>query len=631
MLIAQKLSLTFGQQVVFDDVSFTIQSNEKLGLVGRNGAGKSTLLKVLAGKQQLDSGIISIERGKKLAYMPQDVVLLSEKTVLEETMTVFDEGCRLLEETVQIEAQLCEEDADHDTLLERYQECQSRLAELNLPGAEVEAKRVLQGLGLGPERWELRVDQLSVGWKMRVVLAQLLLQKADLYLFDEPTNHLDIVAQGWFLEFLKRSEASFVLVSHDRYFLDHVCDNILEVEQGNATEYVGNYSAYLEQKAYNDEMKQRAYDAQQRDIKKKMDFVNRFRASASRSSQAQSVLKAVEKIERIEIVNAPSSLRFSIQPVTRAGEIVLKVRDIAKSYDNKRLFQNVAFDIPRGEKVALVAANGVGKTTLLSIIMGKTQADSGEFTFGHNVTPVLFEQDQERSLTPTKTVLDEVEDSCITSTSRARVRSMLGSFLFSGDDVAKRIKVLSGGEKNRVAMVKVLLAEGNTLLLDEPTNHLDLQAKEILAKVLKQYDGTILFVSHDRTFLDELATRILELTPQGVRSYKGNYESYVYAKHQEELKARQEALAAKPKQPVKQEAAPVEVPAGKDDHEKRRKMTNLESKIAKLEREVEDLNASFTTVEWGSDAYKKIEAQHLQLKKQLQDAYDQWELLAPKA
>jgi ATP-binding cassette subfamily F protein 3 len=629
MLIAHDITLAFGQQEVFNQVAFTVQAGQKVGLVGRNGAGKSTLLKVIAGYQAIDKGTISLERDKKIAYLPQDVVLLSSRSILDEVCSVFEEALSLQKRAAELEAIFATGEAE-DEHFEEYQTLSMGLAEMDYPAMVVEAKRVLQGLGIGEDRWAMQVDQLSVGWKMRVVLAKLLLQKADLYLFDEPTNHLDIVAQSWFLDFLKNARFGFLLVSHDRYFLDHVCTHTFEVERGEGTMYHANYTLYLEQKKEAEELKLKQYEAQQRDIKKKMEIINKFRASAARASTAQSMLKALDKVERIEITNQPGTMRISIPPVARSGEVVLKVENVAKNYDEKKLFKDVSFDILRGEKVAIIAANGVGKTTLLSIVMGKTPQTDGTFAFGHKVLPVLFEQDQERSLDGTKTVLQEAEASCKTQTAHARLRALLGAFLFSGDDVEKRVKVLSGGEKNRLAMVKVLLAEGNCLLLDEPTNHLDLQSKEILAKALKQFDGTILFVSHDRTFLDELATRILELTPTGVRSYQGNFESYQYAKHQEERRAQELRAPAAPKKAPVVMSKEKEEAAGKLGHENKKKLANHESKIAKLEAELATLTRAFADVVWGSDAYKKIESEHMQIKKQLELAYQQWEELNKK-
>lgn len=339
-------------------------------------------------------------------------------------------------------------------------------------------------------------------------------------------------------------------------------------------------------------------------------------------------------MEKVEIHAGPSTMRISVPPAKRSGDIVMNVEGISKSFDGKQLFKDVEFNIRRGEKVALVAANGVGKTTLLSILMGKVEQDGGKYTLGHNVEPVLFEQDQERSLDGEKTVLQEAELSAKTLTAHGRLRPLLGSFLFSGDDVAKRIRVLSGGEKNRVAMVKVLLAEGNFLLLDEPTNHLDLQSKEILGQALKQFEGTILFVSHDRTFLDELATRVLELTPTGIRSYEGNFESYQYAKHVAEraLLEKQAAAAGSAKGPQKAggkaitpDASTAKGAARSEDQQK--KIKNLESSIAKLEKENETITHKFADVSWGTDEYKKLEVKHAHLKKQLEDAYELWEKL----
>ncbi len=629
MLIAQDLELTFGQQEVFKQVSFTIQLGQKVGLVGRNGAGKSTLLKVIGGRQPLDKGAISLERERKIAYLPQEVVLLSSRSILDETCSVFDEAQALQKKVTELEAILATGEAT-DEQFEEYTTAITALSDFDLPALVVEAKQVLQGLGLGPDRWDTPVDQLSVGWKMRVVLAKLLLQKADLYLFDEPTNHLDIVAQTWFLDFLKNARFGFLLVSHDRYFLDHVCNYIFEVEMGRGTMYTGNYTRYLEQKAQAEELLQKQYDAQQREIKKKMEVINKFRASASRASTAQSMLKALDKMEKVEIHAGPATMRISVPPAKRSGDIVMSVEGISKSFDAKQLFKDVAFNIKRGEKVALVAANGVGKTTLLSILMGKLEQDAGKYTLGYNVEPVLFEQDQERSLDGEKTVLAEAELSAKTQTAHARLRPLLGSFLFSGDDVSKRVRVLSGGEKNRLAMVKVLLAEGNFLLLDEPTNHLDLQSKEILGQALKQFEGTILFVSHDRTFLDELATRILELTPTGIRSYEGNFESYQYAKHvAERALLEKQAAAGHLKGPQKKivtpDAGTAKGAARSEDQQK--KIKNLESSIAKLEKENETITHKFADVSWGTDEYKKLEVKHAHLKKQLEEAYELWEKL----
>jgi len=636
MLLAKDLCLSFGTRALFDHISLSVQDGQKVGLVGRNGAGKSTLLKVIAGNQRMESGVIEIERGKKIAYMPQEVVLLSNKSILDEAFAVFDSIQKAQVELAELERYFDDPTTDKsdEEKIERYAHLQEELSQVDAGALLVETKRVLQGLGLGPDRWDKPVEQLSVGWKMRLVLAKLLLTKADLYLFDEPTNHLDIVAKDWFVEFLKNASFGFLLVSHDRFFLDHVCEYIFALERGNGKMYYGNYSQYLEQRQRDKELLEKAYVEQQRDIKQKMAFVERFKASASRSTQAQSVLKQVEKIERIEIDRKPPTLKLRFSSVQRPGKVVLNVENVSKTFAGQTIFKDATFEINRDDKVALVAANGVGKTTLLSIIMGQYPIETGTVTFGHNVTTAFFEQDQERSLNQNKTILEEVEDTCKTSEARQQARALLGAFLFPGDDVKKKISVLSGGEKNRVAMVKVFLANANVLMLDEPTNHLDLESKEILLKALQQYPGTILFVSHDRTFLDDLASRILELTPTGVRSYVGNYESYLYQKGlQESAAAGSTAPGKAPQKPdaaqaiQKQAEAAKPHVAGREAYEMRKKLSSLEGKIKRYEEELVKLNASFESLEFGMPAYLETQARIKKLQETLKTAIAEWESL----
>lgn len=627
MLIAKDLCLSFGTQAIFDHVSFTVSEGEKVGLVGRNGAGKSTMLKAISNMQGLEDGVVSIERGKKIAYLPQEVVLHSSKSVLDEAFSTFAHIFDMKKELDELERFFADHAADEaDPIkVERYGHLIHECAGIDIAGLELKTNNILQGLGFSQERLSKSVDELSVGWKMRLVMAKLLLQDADLYLFDEPTNHLDIVAKDWFLEFLQASKAGFMLVSHDRYFLDHACDHILELERGKGTMYYGNYSTYIEQKEQAAELKERAYVQQQKDIKRKVETINRFKASASRATMAQSMMKQLDKIERIEPDRKQGVARFTFTPVVRSGEIVLNVEDISKSFDQNLLFKDVNFQVSREEKVALVAANGVGKSTLLTMIMGKMPHQGGAISFGHNVTPICFEQDQEKSLNQQKTILQEVEDSCTTSQARSVARAFLGAFLFPGDDVHKRIGVLSGGEKNRVAMVKVLLAQANFLILDEPTNHLDLESKEILLQALKQFGGTILFVSHDRSFLDALATRVIELSPTGVKSYKGNYEAYLYYKQQQAEanapSAQSGTITLGAKKPAQSKAPEVTkkdgpVLSGKEAFELRKKRNNLERKIEKLEQERDALQE-------GSDetAVNRLK----DVTKLLQAAYVEWE------
>lgn len=638
MIFGNNVTLLFGDRSLFDHLNFSWSSADKIGLIGRNGAGKSTLLKAIAGQLKLDEGSVTLERGKRLAYLPQEVVLSSERSVIEEAYTAFAELAALSQEAQDlekiIEAGLSDEQA-HD-ILDRYATVQEGLANYDPESLKVEAKKILQGLGFASEKLDAPVSSLSVGWKMRLVLAKLLLSHADFYLFDEPTNHLDIVAKDWFVSFLKESKTGFVLVSHDRYFLDNVCDYMYELDRGQGKAYHGNYAAYENQKAQEKEMIEKAYEQQQREIKQKMVTIDRFRASASKAAMAQSMLKQLDKIERIEPVAKPPSVTLNFSHVQRSGKIVLVVKDLSKKFDNHTIFKNVSFEIPAGEKVALVAANGVGKSTLLNLICGKYELESGSVSFGHNVIPALFEQDQDKVLNHKKTILEEAEDSCKTTTARQRVRGFLGAFLFPGDDVHKKIGVLSGGEKNRVAMVKVLLTDANFLILDEPTNHLDLDSKDILLRALTQFTGTILFVSHDRDFLNSLATTIIELTPQGARMYKGNYDEYLYRK---QMISPTQGVATNIQQNDKQESKKDssqsrvnqnKASSGKEAYELRKKMSNLEKKISRLEDDFKNLAEKLGFYAYGSDQYNRVLDQQRAIQEEKAKSERTWEELQAK-
>lgn len=627
MLLVNKLLLEFGQRTLFNNLSFSMQSNQKIGLVGANGAGKSTLLKVLAGDLRPDSGTISCESGKKLGYLPQEVTLESSRLVLDETMQVWQREVTLLSEQETLEKILASGEAT-DEHFERYVELCEVMASASMEEKKVEALAILKGLGFSDERLAMRVDELSLGWKMRVVLAKNLLQKADFYLLDEPTNHLDIVAKDWFIQFLARAPFGFLLVSHDRYFLDNVCKVIYALERGNGAFYYGNYSFYLTEREAEKERLESDYEAQQKEIKHKMELVYKFRAKASKASFAQSLLKGIDRMEKIELPPDPTSINIKLGNVTRAGRVVLTVDGVAKSFGNKKIFENAAFEVIRDDKVALVAANGVGKSTLLHMIVDRLSRDKGTVDFGHQVTYAFFEQDQGLVLDPNKTILEIVEEACTSSEARTRVRALLGAFLFSGDDVHKKIRVLSGGEKNRVAMVKVLLQGANFLILDEPTNHLDIISKEILLEALKNYSGTILFVSHDRNFLDRLAVKIIELEPESTITYEGNYEAFLYAKEQKLAKTL--ALEPKPQhQPQKkvdvvQEA---EAPDSKTSYELSKQLQKLERTIEKYEQEIASYHHAFAEHTYGTDAYKEIEKKLANAQRNLNETWLSWETL----
>ena len=620
MLTANNLTLIFGDKVIFNDISFNISKNQKIGLVGRNGSGKSTLLKVLDKIQNLDEGEVAIEKNIKIAYLPQEVTLISKKTILDEALSIFERDVKLKKELEILEEYFENHNKEVCTeKLERYSELQHELQDKNIESIIVDTKKMLLSLGFSKNQFEKPVDQLSVGWKMRLVLAKLLLQKADFYLFDEPTNHLDIIAKDWFLDFLKHSKFGFMLVSHDRYFLDHACDYIFDLEMGNLKIYHANFSKYLELKQKDKELLESQYKNQQREIKKKEELIEKFRAKASKAKMAQSLIKELEKIEKIEITHEQKEIRISFPPITRSGKIVLEVKDLSKKFDGITIFKNVSFELFRGDKAAIVAANGKGKTTLLNLIMNKYNLETGHFKLGHNVKVAYFEQDQERSLNKNNTILQEVENVCTNAEQRSRVRGLLGTFLFSGDDVDKKISVLSGGEKNRVAMVKVLLQDANFLILDEPTNHLDLQSKAILLHALQAYPGTILFVSHDRDFIDKLANKIFELNQNEIVTYSGNYESYLYHKNLQNNLSESKVLREDNKKILKSQKTNKEI------HEHRKKLKSVERKIDSLEKELDELNNSFEILEYGTKDYDETNKRINEVKKELDENFEKWE------
>lgn len=624
MINGYNVCLEMVSQVIFNDVSFTFDQDQRIGLVGRNGSGKSTLLKVISGTQQIDSGSIAIAKGKTVAYLSQDVVLQSDKSIVEEMCTAFAYIAKLVEEQKSIEAQLDSNPDDLDDLLERYAVICEQLLHVDQEGLRAEAKKVLMGLGFKQEQLGDPVQTLSVGWKMRIVLGKLLLQKADFYLFDEPTNHLDIVAKEWFLQFLKRAPFGFVLVCHDRYFLNQLCTTIFEIERGKGTFYTGDYNKYEVQKAHDEALLEMQYKNQQRDIKQKTETIDRFKAKASKAGMAQSMMKALEKVERIELPPKAPDINFTFPPIAQSGSVVLSVENVGQAFGDKQIFKNVSFEVQRGKKIALVASNGVGKTTLFNIIAQKLPLQSGEIEFGHNVQYTVFDQDQTASLLLDRTILENITASCPKATEQ-KIRAFSGSFLFTKDSINKKVGVLSGGEKNRVGMIKVLLQNANFLMLDEPTNHLDIQSKDILLKALQTYQGTILFVSHDQDFVNKLATDIVELSVDGATEYAGNYELYLYQKQQEQERTRLQEASTQKKavknnnQSEKSLAQEKAVKLSSSD------VKALERKIQKLEHDIERTELSFAALTFGTvqfaDAEKKLEA----LKKELKGAMSDWE------
>jgi len=614
MINGNIICLEMIHQVIFDGISFSFEQNQHIGLVGRNGSGKSTLLKAIAGKQLLDSGSISIQKNKTIAYLSQDVVLQSDKSIIEETYTAFAAINALLEEQKVLESQLGNAD-NLDEVMEHYANVCEKLLHVDQESLKSEAKKVLMGLGFKPEQLNDPVSSLSVGWKMRIVLAKLLLQKADFYLFDEPTNHLDIVAKQWFLQFLKQASFGFILVCHERYFLNQLCDSIFELELGKGKLYIGDYDHYEKQKAHDAALLEMQYKNQQREIKQKQEFIDRFKAKANKAAQAQSVVKKLEKMELIELPPAPPHINFTFPPIVQSGSTVLAINNVSYSFGNKQIFNNVSFEVQRGKKIAIVAPNGVGKTTLFNVIAQRLPLQTGKIEFGYNVQYTVFDQDQTASLEKEKTILENITCACPKATEQ-QIRAFAGAFLFTKDSINKKVGVLSGGEKNRVGMIKVLLQNANLLLLDEPTNHLDIPSKDILLKALSAYKGTILFVSHDQDFVNKLATDIIELSIDGAREYQGNYELYIYQKQQEIQKTKDnkevinKVTSKKVSQPIQENASDIK---------------KLERTIEKLEREINDVELSFADLIFGTELFNTAQKKLIDLKKQLATAFDTWE------
>jgi len=521
----------FGPKVLFEGLDWLITSKDRVGMVGRNGTGKSTLLKVLAGLESLDKGSINAAKGTTAGYLPQDGLALSGSSVLSECLSVFDDVLameREMEAQTHRMAELDHESAEYRQVAERFHHLEGQFRAHDGYAIEAQAGAVLAGLGFPTSDWHRPTEEFSGGWQMRVALAKLLLQKPNLLLLDEPTNHLDLEARNWLEQYLNDYPHAFVLVSHDRYFLDVTVDKTAEIWNRRVHFYPGNYDQYVKQKAERSDQLEAAYRHQQAKLQQLEAFINRFRYKASKAKQVQSRIKEIERMEKIELPAEEKTIHFSFPQPRASGRMVVEFRNVAKSYAEKRVFGGVNFTISRGDRIALVGVNGAGKSTLIRMLAGTEPLTEGEYRLGHNAEPDYFAQDQYKVLDPEARLLDDL--SSISNRSQTELRSLLGCFLFSEDDAFKRIGVLSGGERNRYALARMLLRPSNFMLLDEPTNHLDLRAKDVLLEALQDYSGTVVFVSHDRYFIDKLATRVFEIESGEVRDYPGNYEDYLWQK-----------------------------------------------------------------------------------------------------
>ncbi len=612
----------FGHKLLFENADWLITPHDRIGLVGGNGTGKSTLMKVLAGMDTFDYGSIVVAKGTSAGYLPQDGLTLSGRSVFAECMSVFDDLRAMeteLETLTHSMAELDHTSAEYDAVAERYTRVEHEFRTRDGYSIESEVGRVLMGLGFSKEDWPRLTSEFSGGWQMRLALAKLLLQQPKMLLLDEPTNHLDLEARNWLEEYLQNYPNAFVLISHDRYFLDVTVDKIAEIWNKRFWFYTGNYDKFLSQKTQRNEQLTAAYKNQRDRIDQLEMFINRFRYQATKAKQVQSRIKELEKIERIEIPPEEKSIHFSFPQPKQSGRIVAEFENVAKVYPgkvrdgkasaDKEVFRNVSFMIERGDRIALVGVNGAGKSTLIKLLANTEKVTHGEYKLGHNVEADYFAQDQYKELDADARILDDLGAASPRS-GETELRSLLGCFLFSDEDVFKKIGVLSGGERGRYALLRLLLHPVNFLLLDEPTNHLDLRAKDVLLDALMKYTGTVVFVSHDRYFIDKLATRVFEVGDGKVEVFPGNYEDYLWRKQGgqhvaptlDDVPGRNPARTSIP--PVESAVAPANGNGNKgNEPEAAKKRVNpikrkkMEDRVRELEGNIEQAEAAIAELE----------------------------------
>jgi ATPase subunit of ABC transporter with duplicated ATPase domains len=528
MIRLDNISKQQGHQILFIEASAALQKGEKAGLVGPNGAGKTTLFRMITGQEQPDEGQVAVDRGVTIGYFSQDVGEMSGRSAVAEVMDGAGPVAAVAAELKELEAAMADPDRadDMDEIIARYGEVQARFEELDGYALETRAREVLAGLSFSQEMMDGDVGALSGGWKMRVALARILLMRPDVMLLDEPSNHLDLESLIWLEQFLQGYEGALMMTSHDREFINRIITKVVEIDGGSLTTYSGNYEFYEQQRALNEKQQQAQFERQQAMLAKEIKFIERFKARASHAAQVQSRVKKLEKIERVEPPRRRQSVAFDFLPAPRSGEDVVSMKNIHKRYGSRSIYDGFDFMIRRKERWCVLGINGAGKSTLLKLVTGSTEPDDGSVTVGGSVKVGYFAQHAMDLLDGERTVFQSLED-VFPQAGQGSLRALAGCFGFSGDDVEKRCRVLSGGEKARLVMAKMLFDPPNFLVLDEPTNHLDLATKEMLIAALAEFEGTMLFVSHDRHFLAALSNRVLELTPEGVHRYGGGYTEYV--------------------------------------------------------------------------------------------------------
>ncbi|MDB3887327.1 ATP-binding cassette domain-containing protein [bacterium] len=609
MVSVNELTVNFGERYLFNKVSFLINKSDRIGLVGKNGAGKSTLLKVISKEYESDGGSVSFSTDCRIGYLPQDMDFVSGNTVIDETKSVFKEVNDINAHIDEINHQLATR-TDYES--DSYMELLNGLNDYNerlqlLDGYDIDAKveTILKGLGFMPEDFERLTDDFSGGWRMRIELAKILLSSADVLLLDEPTNHLDIESIQWLEDFLRVYAGGVVLVSHDKAFLDNVTNRTIEISLGKTFDYKAPYSKYVELRKERREQQMAAFNNQQKQIADTEKFIERFRSKASKAIQVQSRIKQLEKIDRIEIEEEDNaSMSFYFPPAPRSGKVVVEANAVAKSYGDNQVFDDVTFFLERGKKIALVGKNGEGKTTMSRIIVGEIE-HQGELKIGHNVSVAYFAQNQAEELDKELTVFETI-DQAAHGEIRKKVRALLGSFMFGGEDADKKIKVLSGGERARVALCKLMLEPVNLLVLDEPTNHLDIRSKEILKEALKSYDGTLIVISHDRDFLDGLTDELYEFTGGRVKQFLGDVYEFLKLKKStsiQEFEYKEKEKVKKVKKTSSHQLSYEEKKQlDKDIKKLQNKVSKSEKQIEELEAKIEEINKDLLIPEKYSEA-----------------------------
>ena len=649
MLSVNRLDIRFGDKHLFKDISVRVHEGNRVGLVGVNGAGKSTLLKIMAGVAASDDGVVSRARNFTVAYLPQESsALVSDNTLYEEAETAFAGLLALQAEAERIHGELAGKTADSEgfaALLQRQGEIQHELDGSEIYSIRARIEKVLQGLGFKQEDLEAPVTSFSGGWVMRLMLAKMLLAAPSLLLLDEPTNHLDLESLTWVEDFLRSYKGAMVIISHDRTFLDRTTKLTWEISLGRLTIYKGNYSYYVKEKEERREIERAAFDNQQQKIRQTMRFVERFRAKSTKAKQVQSRVRQLEKMDVLEMEEDERQIRFTFPPAPASGRDVLQIEGLTKSYQQKLVLRDVDLVLQRGDKVAVVGVNGAGKTTLVKIIAGLIDYDGGQIRFGANVKLSYFGQHQAQELSPQLTALDTMATTGVEMTI-TRTRSLLGAFLFRGEEVEKKVAVLSGGEKSRLALAKMIAMPANLMVLDEPTNHLDMSSQEVLQEAMAQYDGTIIVVSHNRYFLDTFVTKVLEVKDGHVALYEGNITEYL---RKVQLIAEEQGAGVPEDTAEASQRTSDDVPREnrkdkrKQEAEKRqersrrlgpwsKKLTEAENEIEKLERKKEEMEQQLADPDLYKDeqAWSRTSKDYEDCKRHLERWYERWETAQSK-